>query len=139
MYFGHHRLEDLPVKQGDTVIIPKGTRIKSMHPRDRGNERIAGKTFKVKVHHLCTGSSCSMDGLSVNKDWLHGMGKWPMALAMEEEAREKMTGAERWETRVALTNPQVTWAGEGGYWMDADINDVLLLVDGKHQVKIGQF
>lgn len=72
----------LPIKKGDTVLIRKGTPVKTV-----GREpRFAGRTYRVRVHHTLCG---------VN----HADGK-------------------------PAQNPKVVWAGPGGYWTQADINDV---------------
>jgi len=50
-YIGYHELADLPIKKGDTVTILKGTPIRSRGARDR----IAGRTYKIKVVMLMNG------------------------------------------------------------------------------------
>lgn len=49
-YIGYHDDAALPVKPGDTVTILKGTPV-----RYRGATFAAGRTSKVKVHHLLNG------------------------------------------------------------------------------------
>lgn len=39
---------ELPVKRGDTVTIPKGTKIKTIYH----GERLAGRTYKVELHNV---------------------------------------------------------------------------------------
>ena len=85
-YFGYFSDKSLlPFKDGDTVIIPKGTRYHSMKD---GQWHIAGKSYKVKINHILCGCQYMERG------------------------------------EFIITNPEVSWAGSGGYWHRADINDV---------------
>lgn len=91
---GYH--ETLPIKRGDIVLIKKGTMIKTV-----GKEpRPAGKTYKIKVDHTLPGRSEIK--LRQNDTPPHGF----------------------WEERINHENPKVVWPGPGGYWSEADINDV---------------
>ena len=54
-FYGYHDDETLPVKQGDTVIIPKGTPIRSLYP-NKPSPYLAGKTYKIRVYSLMPGS-----------------------------------------------------------------------------------
>lgn len=94
---GFHENEDLPIKRGDVVTIPKGTKISTTMSNKR--EKIAGRTFKVKVDHVLNGSSTS------ERVW---DATWDTYV----------------EVRTHVNNPSVRWAGEGGYWHEVDINDV---------------
>jgi uncharacterized protein YjlB len=84
-YIGYHKTVTLPIKKGDMVIIPKGTKYHSMKD---GKYHTAGKSYKVKVDHVLCGAQ-----------WMD---------------RDK----------EIIQNPEVSWAGSGGYWHRADINDV---------------
>lgn len=53
-YVGYHEPETLPVMAGDTVTITKGVEIWSMHPKK--SKWKAGRTYKIKVHHVLCGS-----------------------------------------------------------------------------------
>lgn len=87
---GYHELHDLPINPGMMVTIKKGVLVKTVG-RDT---RPAGKTYKVKVHHLLPGCS-------------------PHPMFVGEMA-----------ARTRTENPKVVWAGPGGYWSEVDINDV---------------
>ena len=43
--------DDLPIKKGDRVRVPKGVKLRSMHPQ-RPTEYEAGKSYHVEVHHV---------------------------------------------------------------------------------------
>lgn len=92
---GYHDIHDLPVKQGDTVTIPKGTILRYRH-----EDKPAGRTYKVKVVSVSPGMTRRE--------------RWPDHSAANKEGYVYF-----------YTNPKVTWTGAGGYWTDADINDVL--------------
>lgn len=47
--------ENLPIKDGDIVIVPKGTKVKSTHPKIR--EYVTQKNIKVLVNHTLPGQS----------------------------------------------------------------------------------
>lgn len=90
MYEGYHKLEDLPIKRGDKVRIPKGTEIRSM---GRKGTHKAGRAQTIIVNHMCTGST---------------------SLPFQGPPEH-------------FSNPKVIWPGSGGYWSEADINDVELI------------
>ena len=100
----------LPVQKGMEVTIPKGTVIKSTHPQ---GDRVAKRSFKVKVHHLLSGSHCP-------KDWLRGYDK-----EKADELNLTVLVGEQNEEQQVTSNPSVRWVGASGYWMQADINEVL--------------
>jgi hypothetical protein len=54
-YIGYCEEENLPIKSGDTVIIPKGIKVKTMNPSKK--EYITKRTMKIKVHHTLPGST----------------------------------------------------------------------------------
>lgn len=85
-YCGFGKSANWPFKQGDEIIIPKGTFIKTTGGRKDGP---AGKTYKVKVNHILCGANYSDSGGYV------------------------------------IHNPELRWAGTGGYWHGCDINDIL--------------
>ena len=67
------------LKQGDTVVIKKGTNIHA--PFSKGDHK-AGRNQKVKIHHFLPGNIAKL-----NHD----------------------------NTVTPPTNPQIVWAGAGGY------------------------
>lgn len=45
---------------------------------------------------------------------------------------------DHWETMVDATNPKVCWPGPGGYWSEADLNDIPEAQPSvEHEVKVG--
>ena len=84
---GYHDV--LPIKAKDTVLIRKGTRVKTVQQ----GERLALRTYRVRVHHLLSG-------------------------------RNHPPGHPRHDPAYPVENPKVVLAGPGGYWSEADINDV---------------
>ena len=107
---GFHEQEEMEriVQAGQEVVIPKGTIIQSTHPQYR--EKIAGKSTTVKVHHLSPGQTVPEEYFSDEYQRLY------------PNAPE---GTDKWGRKVYHTsNPQVVWAGSGGYWHRADIKDI---------------
>lgn len=88
-YLGFSRDADLPVKQGQEVTILKGTVV-----RCNGVTKQAGRTYKVKIHHILSGTNIYVEGNAFRRE-LHPM-----------------------------TSPTICWAGTGGYWAEADLNDI---------------
>jgi len=63
----------------------------------RGETLPAGRTYKIKINHVLCGITLS-DG---DREYLKRHGR----IGKDE-------------------NPKVVWAGAGGYWAEADINDI---------------
>jgi hypothetical protein len=59
-YIGYHDDKDIPIKAGDTVTIKKGVTIKTTHLSTC--EKIAGRTYKIRVHHILNGATSSANG-----------------------------------------------------------------------------
>ncbi len=67
---------ELPIKKGDVVTIPKGTAIESTSPK---GGKVAGRTFKVRVTHVNTGSNpIARDDEPTNPvvEWAGSGGYW---------------------------------------------------------------
>lgn len=144
-YRGYHDPKTLPIKAGDTVMILKGTEISYSFPRPE--TRKAGRSQRVKVHHVLCGSSMRIgmiysDGDSVIlSHWRdlqrlclqHGI---PVQGPRDDAAFRKLWDLPQAEKRpddrrpgafdiwFHLTDPMVVWAGTGGYWRKVNINDV---------------
>jgi hypothetical protein len=89
-YLGYYNWSELPVKPGMEVTIRKGTMVKTV-----GREpRPAGKTYKVTVSHLNSGS---------------------VAYKIQNFHHSEF---------VRPTSPTVVWAGPGGYWSEVSISDI---------------
>jgi hypothetical protein len=91
-FVGHHEASTLPIKQGDIVTIRKGTVC-----RCRGAERVAGRTYKIKVWSIGIG------------------GEW-------DSLKPGHKGANADGVVHTVINPTITWVGAGGYWCDVDSN-----------------
>lgn len=129
---GYHADADLPIKPGDYVVVPKGTIIKAMGPV---KEKIAGCSYKVQVHHLLNGQSFGIGFVTGE-----GERRAPGLYRKDEDAVKRVYGAYSKDllnhpdavirdrtVYLPICNPTVRWAGAGGYWHEADINDVRLV------------
>jgi len=90
-FLGYYREEDLPIKKGQTIVIPKGTIVKVVGK----DPKPAGRTYSITVDHVNAGSTFYTQGSAFRKDY------------------------------VRPTSPKVVWPGAGGYWAEADLNDIL--------------
>ena len=90
-FLGYYQEEDLPIKRGQEVIIPKGTMVKVVGKPAKP----AGRTYKVTVNHVNSGSTFYAQGSAFRNEY------------------------------VRPTPPKVIWPGTGGYWAEADLNDLL--------------
>jgi hypothetical protein len=88
-FMGYCDKNVLPVKQGDTVTIKKGTLV-----RCNGVTKPAGRTYKVRVNHVQSGRNLYIEGNAFRREI------------------------------TPIMNPTVVWPGSGGYWAEADINDI---------------
>lgn len=101
-HLGYHdrdAMKALPVQKGDHVRIPKGATVKQVGKPAKP----AGRAYTVLIHHLLSGRS-------------QAMGEY------RRDSTGKLTAV-----MVPIENPKVCWAGNGGYWCEADINDVELV------------
>lgn len=153
---GWHDVRTLPVKHGDTVEFLKGTVLRSMQRRKLGTPYEATRRQKVEVHHVLPGSSILLGYLYSDGEFIperslrdvrplaeqrgfkfrEGVPLEQSATAMYEFLRQhEDTGAhdplpgEYKAVWLATSNPRVCWAGSGGYWVSADINDCTLVED----------
>jgi hypothetical protein len=95
-FIGYHEPSSLPVRAGDIVTIPRGTKIRTTRPGAANKVKTAGRTYRVKVDHVLTGRTVSVH----------------------------VARADRGETPGPKEPPSIRWAGTGGYWFEVDINDV---------------
>jgi hypothetical protein len=133
---GYH--DALPVKQGDEIVIPAGTVVRSCNPSK--SAYVTKRKQTVKVHHTMPGMSvhprlyqraevvamCKGREAEVNQhyfDW-HFLG-----LQTEDEEQDPQVRLnllrEYHDYRIPVSNPTVCWPGTGGYWCEVDINDVV--------------
>ena len=69
-FIGYHEDKDIPIKPGDIVTIVKGVTIETTH--SSGPKKIAGRTYKIKVHHILNGAT-SFNG----KHYSNPAVRWP--------------------------------------------------------------
>ena len=123
-YEGFYTDAALPVKPGTKVRVKKGTMLKSMHPSKDGRYPL-GKTMTVTVHHVLNG--VSMPSIDMIRDRRRYGDDDPMFAHVdwnEVDRLKEENSLEYYEQMIPMQNPTVVWAGAGGYWVSADINDV---------------
>lgn len=134
----------LPYKKGDTVRIKKGTALRST--RSGQTEFTCGRTYTVKVNHTLHGRSIRIgyrrydpEGTVTEEDisfelrsdrntCLHLFGSDTLEVllphAVERSHYDYEDGSRYVDLYIPVDNPSVRWVGSGGYWMEADINDI---------------
>lgn len=143
-YRGYVR--ELHINNGDTIIIAKGIHLGTTHPQKRLRSRLARKTYKVAVNHTLPGKSITVgyvydDGPQWSGQTESDLIYYCQALGIPTLGQRRAAIRELYSRaiemddgyghgnkvlKVAIQNPQVCWAGSGGYWVWADINDVRL-------------
>ena len=121
-YEGYHETGSLPFRQGQEIVIPRGVRVATMHPSR--NDYVTKRTQSVKVHHFLSGRSVALHyalGDRYIRRMLEQRGVDLAALERDSDSNP-CAGYRR---MVHLENPKVCWPGTGGYWCEADINDLL--------------
>lgn len=118
-FAGFHAAADVPFKPGQLIVIPKGTRITT-----RKGPREAKRTYTVRVNHILPGRSIPYHEALFNRSYRpmleqRGFDFAPLQAAYDANSPEYYRG------RVPLDNPQIRWAGTGGYWFGVDINHIL--------------
>jgi hypothetical protein len=133
----HVNTRNLNDLQGKTVVIPKGTRVHSMHPSKR--EYVLKRAQRVKVHHTLSGWSMSHHMMSERdfrrveqredmQDQLEAYKKvkfdydFARELRKEDEIseaalRESMDAYHKF--RFVFSSPSVRWPGTSGYWCES--------------------
>lgn len=148
VYTGYCEDRELHIKKGDYIRIPKGTVLRSFLPGRKGPWK-AGKTYIVRVHHIICGRTIIVGHRwprrddpvytgHTESDLLHycrhlGINIGPRiggySAAIEElythcYERQSNLNPNIVDLCIDLEPPTVNWAGSGGYWTWADINDV---------------
>jgi hypothetical protein len=90
-FLGHYAEENLPIRRGQAVVIPKGTIVKVVGK----DPKPAGRTYSIKVDHVNSGGILYVQGSAFRREY------------------------------VRPTSPKVVWPGTGGYWAEADLNDLI--------------
>lgn len=112
------------ITRGTLVIIPKGTSVKSTHPSKK--EYVTKKDMKVKVHHFMNGMNLPLNdkySQAEVADYLEISGAFCLlGTTINGEILPRGINAS-----VPVKNPSVTWIGSGGYWCEADINQIVVI------------
>lgn len=103
----------LPIKEGDTVVIPKGTEVRSTNPRRK--LYTTGRALAVRVDHILSGRYLPVfealmhheEAFANQPDLLAKLRDWKATKAPEYYA-----------VLVLIDPPAVRWAGSGGYWCE---------------------
>lgn len=66
MLLGYVPPDQLPVLAGQEVVIPRGTRIRSTHPRVHG-DTFAKRTYRVRADHTISGMDRREDAYAIRK------------------------------------------------------------------------
>lgn len=126
--------ESIPFKVGQEVTIPKGTLV-----TDRKGLREVRRTYKIRVHHSLPGMSIPVGHRNKvsGENHLYYMSRHDPELAQEhygtndlEKLLSRMVEKDLGSTShttlfLPITNPMICWPGEGGYWVDCDINQLV--------------
>ena len=127
VYQGFHENSELPIKRGQELTIPKGTLY-----HHRGELHETRRAYKVRVHSVLNGMS-----VCVGHIYKDGHVNLNFMSRNDRETVEELYGtsdlSQLWPRMTVrnnsiylpVSNPMVTWAGSGGYWSDADINQFL--------------
>lgn len=128
---GFHENSDLPFRQGQEIVIPKGTPVHSMK---RGHFTTTRKQT-ITIHHFGCGQSFSIGNL-INGERRAGShynrSDIPVLEALYGTADLEVlihhpdAAIVRGHTiSIPTQNPTVIWPGTGGYWCEVDINLLL--------------
>jgi len=129
-FVGYFEENALPFKKGDTVVIPAGVEIQTLHP-SKPHKIINKRKRKVKVNHLMNGQSISPDFFKRN-DFPGYDAEFDHYDLLRLDARTEPDAEKsiaKWkalrEYKIHTRNPKIVWPGTGGYWCEVDINDLL--------------
>ncbi len=126
-YEGYYTDSELPIKPGTKVRLKKGTMLNSMHPSKDGPYE-CGRTMTIEIDHVLNGISKPAYMLLYERN-RHGADSPLLGnIDWDEVGRTYHENtAESYKKMFPVQNPRVVWAGAGGYWVEADINDVEIL------------
>jgi hypothetical protein len=133
----------MAIKRGSTVTIKKGVRITTT--LSSMPEKVAGRTYKVKIHDVRDGWSIPVGFRNYDADGTvttertsydrhdsrrleEKFGKLSeeelLAKTHEGEHYDRKDGSSYCHLHVRLTPPSVVWPGTGGYWHYVDCADI---------------
>lgn len=139
---GYYEPSELPIKCGDTVRVKRGTVVKRLFH----GEKRAKQTYTITVDHVLSGRAMNVGTFHPADDQgpdrlalmsfrekysepfarIYGTHNLEaLVFYMVAVPRITVSGKVYYSLFLPLSNPEVRWAGSGGYWMEADINDIL--------------
>lgn len=128
LYRGFHEDNELPIRLGQTIQIPKGTIVEH-----RGQLQETKRSYRVRVDHVLNGMSYCVGYWHKPTQTAH----FSFVSRYDRERVKELYGtddlSQLWPLMsvrggnifLPIINPQVRWAGKGGYWSAADINQLL--------------
>lgn len=133
-YVGYHEDKDIPFTKGQLVKIPKGAILKT-----RKGLKEAKRTYTVEVNHTLNGSSLAVgskfrDNGSEHfyyssrndQETVRDLYGTDDLTALRDKMVERDLGSPTHTTLfLPISNPTICWAGEGCYWIECDINQLL--------------
>lgn len=122
-YIGYHDVNTLPIQAGSVVTISKGTLYKY-----RGELREAKRAKKVTIKRVLCGISECVGHYRNGEVSLYVHDRHTLARIQRQYGNTPLT--ELWPIMsvrdgyifIPVQNPEIVWAGSGGYWSEADIN-----------------
>lgn len=144
-YVGYHSDSAMPFQQGEKVVIPAGTQVRSLHPSHKatGGRYVTKRATTITVKSLHNGQSRYLYIMGDRERNYHP--QFANAYAEFDALREMMRDLDGDDYKLAATwyremqihydNPAVVWPGTGGYWCRADVND-LLAANGKTEMQV---
>ena len=111
------------ISRGSVILIPKGTKVKTMHPSR--NEYVTKKDMKVKVHHLVPGQNVPLNDRDY-KPQIEEYSKQEGSMCLLGRSNDEIL-PRGINATAPIHNPGVVWAGNSGYWCEADINEVIVI------------
>ena len=127
-YFGYHPIRELHFKKGDHVLIPRGTHVRTS--RSFKANRVAARTYRVRVDHVLCGTEVQVGHVYPGNVFHEACWHWDVSTIEQTYGTTEIPSL--WPAMkvrdkyvyLPISNPVVRWVGQGGYWCEADINDV---------------
>lgn len=151
-YRGYHKKKELPFRPGQRIQFMTGARLRSMHPNYlRRGWYEAARSQTISIAHLHPGSNLVLgylrvkDGEETFTEATQLIDIAPLALSFGMEKAwdnydatiawlrpfcfERPRGGQSKAKSLVLpaTSPTAVWSGTGGYWVECDVNDAILV------------
>lgn len=131
--------------KGTTILVQKGTLLKSMHP-SRPGPFVAGRTYLVHLNHVLPAREVLVGRITDGRYEAHGDRRELQDLCRQFqiecqgpddwEAFEKLgqlpeahqeKGIGRTNVYLVVSPPLARWAGKHGYWVEAPLDSVKII------------